>query len=72
MGILIGFITVVGLGIVIALLMAFPFMWLWNWLMPAIFKLPPVSFWQSLGLLIMASFLGYSANSEERVNGRTK
>ena len=29
-------------------------MWLWNALMPAIFKLPAISFWQSLGLLVLA------------------
>jgi hypothetical protein len=27
---------------------------LWNWLMPAIFGLPPIRFWQALGLLALA------------------
>lgn len=29
-------------------------MWLWNWLMPAIFKLPEIGFWQAAGLLLLA------------------
>lgn len=47
--------------IVIALLLmgiaAFPVMWLWNWLMPEIFGLTTIGFWQSLGLLILSSLL---------------
>jgi hypothetical protein len=29
-------------------------MWLWNWLMPPIFKLPEIGFWQAIGLLLLA------------------
>lgn len=29
-------------------------MWLWNWLMPTIFKLPAIGFWQAIGLLLLA------------------
>jgi hypothetical protein len=29
-------------------------MWLWNWLMPAIFKLPEIGFWQAIGLILLA------------------
>jgi hypothetical protein len=29
-------------------------MWLWNWLMPTIFKLPEIGFWQAVGLLLLA------------------
>lgn len=32
-------------------------MWLWNWLMPAIFKLPTIGFWQAVGLLALAQIL---------------
>jgi hypothetical protein len=32
-------------------------MWLWNWLMPAIFKLPTIGFWQAVGLLILSHIL---------------
>jgi hypothetical protein len=32
-------------------------MWLWNWLMPTIFKLPAIGFWQAIGLLILTQIL---------------
>lgn len=32
-------------------------MWLWNWLMPAIFHLPAIGFWQAIGILILAQIL---------------
>ena len=32
-------------------------MWLWNWLMPAIFKLPVIGFWQAAGVLILSHIL---------------
>jgi hypothetical protein len=43
-------------------------MWLWNALMPAIFKLPRISFWQAVGLLILAQifFKGGHANRAGR------
>ena len=32
-------------------------MWLWNWLMPAIFKLPTIGFWQAVGILVLSHIL---------------
>lgn len=32
-------------------------MLLWNWLMPEIFGLPSISFWQSAGLLLLCKIL---------------
>jgi len=32
-------------------------MWLWNGLMPAIFKLPEIGFWQALGLIVLSHLL---------------
>jgi hypothetical protein len=32
-------------------------MWLWNALMPAIFNLPAIGFWQALGLLVLSQIL---------------
>ena len=32
-------------------------MWLWNWLMPGIFKLPAIGFWQAAGLLALSHIL---------------
>ena len=41
----------------IALLLGFPVMWLWNWIMPAIFALPRVTFWQAVGINLLCGFL---------------
>jgi hypothetical protein len=41
-------------------------MWLWNWLMPAIFKLPAIGFWQAVGILLLSHILfkgGYRGRS---------
>jgi len=38
-------------------LFGFLVMWLWNWLMPAVFSLHTISFWQALGLLILSKIL---------------
>lgn len=36
---------------------AFVFMVLWNWLFVSIFELPIISYWQSLGLYLIANVL---------------
>ena len=38
-------LVVVGL---FAFLLAFPTMWLWNWLMPSLFNLRIIGFWEAL------------------------
>jgi hypothetical protein len=38
-------------------LASFAVMALWNWLMPSIFNLPFISFWQALGLLALSRIL---------------
>ncbi len=42
---------------VFSLLLAFPVMWLWNWIMPVIFGLTRVTFWQALGINLLCGFL---------------
>lgn len=49
--------------IALALLYTLPTMWLWNWLCPALFGFPEISFWQSLGLLCLCGFLFKSSNT---------
>lgn len=56
-GIIEATMIVVGVIIVVALLLTLPVMWLWNWLMPVIFELPTITFWQALGLSVLCSFL---------------
>ena len=36
---------------------------LWNWLMPSIFNLPSIGFWQAWGLMLLCSILFKSTNS---------
>jgi len=45
-------------------------MYLWNWLMPEIFGLPLLTFWQALGLLVLSKILfgGFKMNK----NGGSK
>jgi hypothetical protein len=52
-----GIVTVVGVVILVALLLGLPLMILWNWLMPTIFGLPTIGFWQAVGLNFLASIL---------------
>lgn len=51
--ILLGAIAIVG----IAILMGYVIMSLWNWLMPDIFGLTTITYWQAVGLFILAKFL---------------
>jgi hypothetical protein len=48
-------------GIALATLFAFLFGWvvmlLWNWLMPQIFGLATVTYWQAFGLTVLAKIL---------------
>ncbi|CAB4143620.1 hypothetical protein UFOVP449_234 [uncultured Caudovirales phage] len=55
--ILIGLSTVIGVLVVIALLMGLPLMLLWNYLMPDIFGLTKITFWQAVGINFLASIL---------------
>lgn len=40
-----------------ALLFGLVVLWLWNWLMPAIFGLPAITFWQAWGLVVLSHIL---------------
>ncbi len=45
------------LGIMVAVLLGFVIMWLWNWLMPMIFGLMKITYWQAVGIFILAKLL---------------
>lgn len=49
-----------------ALLFALPTMWLWNWLMPQIFGLKVITFWQALGLNILCGILFKGSSSSKK------
>ncbi len=48
-----GVVAITGL----AILFGFVIMWLWNWLMPEIFGLTTLTYWQAVGLFILLKFL---------------
>ena len=47
----------VGLLMLVIILIGGPLMILWNWLMPIIFGLPEIGFWQACGLQLLATIL---------------
>ncbi len=51
--IVLGIFAMIGL----AILFGFVIMWLWNWLMPELFDLPILSYWQAVGLFILSKIL---------------
>jgi len=51
--IIFGAIAIAGL----AILFGFVIMWLWNWLMPEIFGLTTLTYWQAVGLFILLKLL---------------
>lgn len=65
-----GIIAITGL----AILFGFILMWLWNWLMPEIFGLPFITYWQAVGLFILSKILiggcGGSGRSSHKNKGK--
>ncbi len=51
--ILFGIVAITGL----AILFGYVIMWLWNWLMPEIFGLTTLTYWQAVGLFILLKLL---------------
>ena len=45
----------IGIAILSLLILTYPVMWIWNAVMPDVFGLPHISFWQALGLGILAN-----------------
>jgi asparagine N-glycosylation enzyme membrane subunit Stt3 len=48
---------IIGIVILIVILLGVPLQLLWNWLMPNLFNLPYISFWQAVGLNLLATIL---------------
>lgn len=60
-------------GILLIFLMGFVVMWLWNWLMPDIFGLPTLSYWQAFGLLALAKIIfGFGHHSSKGSGHKSK
>jgi len=71
--IIFGAIAISGL----AILFGYIVMWLWNYVMPPIFDLPIITYWQAVGLFILAKlFFGFGGdggdNSSKKSNKKRK
>lgn len=68
----IGGFAIMGLVIaaVLALLFGLVLMWLWNWLMPTIFGLPVITFWQAWGLVVLSHILFKTFPNHDHHNRR--
>ena len=62
------------LGMLAAAVFSFVVMSLWNWLMPALFGLHTVTFWQALGLLVLSKlfFGGFRGRSGPGMHWRRR
>jgi hypothetical protein len=74
-----GWVILGGLGIAaLAILFGFVIMWLWNWLMPEIFGLTTLTYWQAVGLFILSKILigtggsGGGKSHKSKHNGKNK
>ena len=52
-------IFIVLIAFAIDLVLTYPMMLLWNWLMPMIFGLTKLTFWQTFGLNVLVTMLFY-------------
>lgn len=57
------FVGLLFVAAVVTLLMALPVMWLWNWLMPHLFGLIQIDFWEALGISFLSQLLFKSNNT---------
>ncbi len=61
------------LGIGIAFLVGYIVMRLWNWLMPELFDLPMISYWQAVGVLVFAKIIfGFGSGDGPGGNKKSK
>lgn len=56
---------------VLAIIFGLVIQWLWNTLMPEIFGLPEVSYWQAVGLAVLSHILFGSHNHNHNSNGNS-
>jgi hypothetical protein len=66
MVILLGFLLGLAIIGITGLILGFPIMWLWNWLMPMLFGIPTITFWQALGLYLLCSVLFKNSTSSSK------
>ena len=57
-------VAILTLGFV-ALILGLPLMWLWNWIMPELFYLNIITFWQAVGLNLLTGILFRSSYTKK-------
>jgi hypothetical protein len=62
--------AVVGLGLMT--LFGFITMWLWNWIMPRIFGLPLISYWEGWGIIILSYILFHGKTGSRSISERRR
>ena len=55
-----------------SLIIAFPVEWLWNYLMPSLFNLKEIGYWQAFCLLLLSGFLFKSNISKTKSENKEK
>src|SRR5690606_16012664 len=65
-------LAIVILAVGVVLLVAYSIMWLWNWLMPEIFSLPTIGFWQALGVFVLAKIIFGFGGGGQKNKGRDR
>lgn len=61
-----GIALVIGGLVIFGLLIGFPIMWLWNWLMPDLFGVPEIGFWEAWGLYMLSNVLFKSTSNTRK------
>jgi membrane protein required for beta-lactamase induction len=63
-------VAAIALGtlVLVALILGLPLMLLWNWLMPTLFNLPTITFWQAVGLNLLSGILFNKTNYKSNEN----
>jgi hypothetical protein len=60
------------LAAALALLFGLLVMVLWNWIMPEVFGLPPLTYWQSWGIVLLAHILFKAGGHRDHDHRRTR
>jgi Ca2+/H+ antiporter, TMEM165/GDT1 family len=62
------------IAVAVAALLGFVIMWLWNWLMPSLFGLHTIGYWQAVGLFFLSKLLfgGFRGGRGHRMHWRDR
>lgn len=66
MAVLFGILGILAVMFVFSLIVSLPVMLLWDWLMPTIFGLPEITWFQAWGLLFLCGLLFRSSTASNK------